>query len=215
MLTEGVVQRGRDPGIRVSLGRLSSGSWCFLIETVSSVQGRGSEGAGRPVAAVTAALQAGPGTGPGAHSSESSGSRLVPQTAVRGAAHLPVESLVHFPRRVCLWALRGRGGCHAEWGLGCSLRSSCLHYLLIEINSEKLQYITNNLFPEPFERKSLTRFLFFFATFVAPGAGAPVSISRPMAWGGAAAVMLAPGAAADTDETSRARRSPAAVPPGS
>lgn len=83
MLTEGVVQRGRDPGIRVSLGRLSSGSWCFLIETVSSVQGRGSEGAGRPVAAVaavTAALQAGPGTGPGAHSSEASGSRLVPQT---------------------------------------------------------------------------------------------------------------------------------------
>lgn len=135
--------------------------------------------------------------------------------AVRGAAHLPVESLVHFPRRVCLWALRGRGGCHAEWGLGCSLRSSCLHYLLIEINSEKLQYITNNLFPEPFERKSLTRFLFFFATFVAPGAGAPVSISRPMAWGGAAAVMLALGAAADTDETSRARSSPAAVPPGS
>lgn len=189
MLTEGVVQRGRDPGIRVSLGRLSSGSWCFLIETVSSVQGRGSEGARERVVPSLPSLPRcrrarGRGLEPTAPSRL--GPVLCLRPAVRGAAHLPVESLVHFPRRVCLWALRGRGGCHAEWGLGCSLRSSCLHYLLIEINSEKLQYITNNLFPEPFERKSLTRFLFFFATFVAPGAGAPVSISRPMAWGGAA-----------------------------
>lgn len=137
-------------------------------------------------AAVTAALQAGPGTGPGAHSSESSGSRLVPQTCRPWCCASPSGEPCSFSPESMPLALRGRGGCHAEWGLGCSLRSSCLHYLLIEINSEKLQYITNNLFPEPFERKSLTRFLFFFAPFVAPGAGAPVSISRPMAWGGAA-----------------------------
>lgn len=47
----------------MSLGRLSSGSWCFLIETVSSVQGRGSEGAGRPVAARHCRAAGGPGDG--------------------------------------------------------------------------------------------------------------------------------------------------------
>lgn len=146
-------------------------------------------------------------------------SRLGPvlclRPAVRGAAHLPVESLVHFPRRVCLWALRGRGGCHAEWGLGCSLRSSCLHYLLIEINSEKLQYITNNLFPEPFERKSLTRFLFFFCNLRGTRGWRSCEHLTPHGLRRSCAVMLAPGAAADTGEASRARRSPAAVPPGS
>lgn len=107
MLTEGVVQRGTHPGIRVSLGRLSSGSWCFLIETASSVPGRGSEGAGRPVAAVTAALQAARGRGLEPTAPSRLGPVLCLRPAVRGAAHLPVESLVHFPRRVCLRALRG------------------------------------------------------------------------------------------------------------
>lgn len=39
LLTEGLVQWGKDPEIWVSLGLLFSGSWCFLIETVRSVLG--------------------------------------------------------------------------------------------------------------------------------------------------------------------------------